>query len=387
MNNTLIYLEEDALTPKGGPLGYNYNLNKQLKELSCKNVSFIPSLGRKKGKSYILRRYLPKSLVETILITLRIFKRYREKNRSSHKSRINLTKYDIVHFHDTRSLYNVRDSLNDYKGVVLLTSHSPTLLSNEIWDMLSSFEKKFCKRLYRDLLEMDRYSFNRADYIIFPCPEAEQPYESWPEFRKIKESHPEKFKYLLTGINPCRAKLSRNEICERYAIPKDAFIICYVGRHNEIKGFNDLKKIGLSLLNAHPNIYFIVAGAEAPIKGLNHPRWIEVGWTNDPHSLMKSSNVFILPNKETYFDLIMLENLSLGNIVIASNTGGNRYFNDCDGILLYNSIEEAIKKVESIFNKSKEECELLSASNVELFNKKFNSRQFALNYLSLIEQL
>ena len=43
-------------------------------------------------------------------------------------------------------------------------------------------------------------------------------------------------------------------------------------------------------------------------------------WTNDPHSLINASDMFILPNKETYFDLIMLEVLSMGKIVLATNT-------------------------------------------------------------------
>lgn len=60
--------------------------------------------------------------------------------------------------------------------------------------------------------------------------------------------------------------------------------------------------------------------------GLKDSRWKEVGWTNDSQSIIAASDVFVLPNRETYFDIIMLEVLSCGKIVIASRTGGNKYF-------------------------------------------------------------
>ena len=61
-------------------------------------------------------------------------------------------------------------------------------------------------------------------------------------------------------------------------------------------------------------------------EGLKTDHWIEVGWTNDPHSLIAASDVFVLPNHETYFDLILLEVLSLGVPVVMSRTGGNKFF-------------------------------------------------------------
>ncbi len=47
--------------------------------------------------------------------------------------------------------------------------------------------------------------------------------------------------------------------------------------------------------------------------------------------------------KETYFDLVMLEVLSLGKIIIASYTGGNKYFKSsfAKGVFTYSKLEEA----------------------------------------------
>ena len=63
--------------------------------------------------------------------------------------------------------------------------------------------------------------------------------------------------------------------------------------------------MGEKLFN-NQNTYFLIAGKEEPMKGLDNSHWIEVGWTNDPHSLIAASDVFVLPNHETYFDLVFL---------------------------------------------------------------------------------
>ena len=134
-----------------------------------------------------------------------------------------------------------------------------------------------------------------------------------------------KHRYMPTGIVGCKAKVNREDFRKKYGIPDNAFVISYAGRHNEIKGYADLKKLGEKLL-ADKNVYFLIAGKEEPMTGLKNDHWIEVGWTNDPHSLIAASDVFVLPNHETYFDLILLEVLSLGVPVVMSRTGGNKYF-------------------------------------------------------------
>lgn len=300
---------------------------------------------------------------------------------------MNLNHYDIVHFHSTLDMYNARDSLKGYHGKVLLSSHSPTLLSSEIYDFASNFEKKYFGFIYNKLIRIDEYAFQRADYLVFPCPEAEEPYyNNWSAYEKIKELKNNKIKYILTGIKPCKVKVSKDDIRKKFNIPYDAFVVCYVGRHNKIKGYDILKNIGKNLLE-NPKVYFLVAGKEAPLKGLKHERWIEVGWTSDPHSLIAASDVFLLPNRETYFDLIMLEVLSLGQIVVASKTGGNRYFDkeQYDGVLLYDEEEQAISIIDDIMKSSESERRLKRDSNLKLFKENFTLQKFAHHYLKLYD--
>ncbi len=52
-------------------------------------------------------------------------------------------------------------------------------------------------------------------------------------------------------------------------------MVSYVGRHNEIKGYADLKKMGEKLLN-NQNTYFLIAGKEEPMDWIIHTglRWV-----------------------------------------------------------------------------------------------------------------
>ena len=240
------------------------------------------------------------------------------------------------------------------------------------------------------MLKFDKFAFDRADYIIFPCPEAEEPYyNTWPYFKEIKEKKSLNFRYLLTGTYQCKAHIEKSEILKRYNIPEDSFVISYVGRHNEVKGFDNLKCIGKKILNLYDNVFFLIAGEEYPIKGLVHPHWIEIGWTNDPHSIIAASDLFILPNKETYFDLIMIEVLSLGKIVVASNTGGNKYFKKhlSGGVMCYDNLDEAVSLIKNVLTLSKDEKSNIENNNKVFFEKELNLDTFANGYIKLIDNL
>ena len=386
----LIYLYKDSLRPKGGPLGYNYNLMCQLEKKGCTNISFIESACKADAINKRIGEIRCKRLKNILTITKSIYKKSLMLYGWSHRTVTNLNKYDIVHFHSTMDMYNAKDDLKHYQGKVVLTSHSPTLFSKELYSSLSEFEKKYLSFLYKNLIKIDIYAFNRADFIIFPCEEAEEPYENnWGGYASFKQKNRAKYRYLLTGINPCVAKETKDRIRGRYDIPDSAFVVCYVGRHNEIKGYDNLKQIGKTLLEKHDNLYILIAGKEEPLTRLDHERWIETGWTDDPHSIINAADVFLLPNKETYFDLVMLEVLSLGKIIIASKTGGNKYFErlNAPGIRLFDSNENAVILTEEIMLMSMEERNALEKRNKILFEQHFTASTFADNYIRLINSL
>ena len=386
----LIYFNESDLKPVGGPAGYLYNLKQELERFNNTNIEFIKD---KPTKQYKIIKKLPK-----FILNIGRFIRHQKERKyllgnSPKESKVDLNKYDIVHFHSTFSMYRCKDSLKNYKGKVLLTTHSPQPMFLEKYNDggLLNIEKKLFKKVYLvDFMKIDEYAFNRADYIIFPCKEAEEPYyNTWDKYKTIKEKNSYKYKYLPTGILEVFSKEDSLKYRKKLNIDSNEFVISYVGRHNITKGYNVLKDVGKTLLN-EDNITFLIGGKEEPLKGLKNKKWIEIGWTNDPFSLINSSNIFILPNKNTYFDLIMLEVLSLGKVVVASNTGGNKYIknlDNSDGVFLYNNIEELKIIIKQLKQLPKEELKKLEIKNKLLFKQNFTVEKFYNNYINILENI
>lgn len=389
MKKILIYMKEDDLKPTGGPRGYLYNLKCGLEKIN-ENVDFLEgkSIKNKFHKNY---EKLPQFVKQYYREIFR--KNYYKKllGEKSKISLIDLNRYSYIHFHSTISMYNVKDSLESYKGRIILTSHTPKPSHLEIYeDSITEKERKKYGNLYKKLEKIDEYAFNKADYIVFPCEYAEEPYYNrWEKYKEIKEKNKQKYRYLLTGTQKCFAKIPKDEVREKYSIPKDAFLISYVGRHNEVKGYDFLKEIGKEILEKNKNVYIICAGKEEPIKRLDNDRWIEVGWTDDPHSIITSSDLFILPNRETYFDLVLLEVLSLGVPLMISNTGGNKYFKkfNSKGITYFTNIDEAITNLNKLIKYDKGKLKEDGIENQRIYNENFTCEIFARNYINLIKTL
>lgn len=388
MKKVLIYLREKDLAPKGGPYAVGYYIKQQLDQRHIKYVDFLSSPS---NPNAAVKKTIP-DRIKKITHILSRFLRYRNAFKGNGISHVDLNEYDIVHFHQTREMYEIRKSLESFKGKTILTSHSPVPLAQEIYtEQLTSFEKRFLKKFYSKLDEIDKYAFQKADYIQFPCEEAEEPYiKNWSEYENIKAVRKEHYVYIPTGIPAAIAKRNRYEVRHELGISDDDFYISYVGRHNVVKGYDQLKKIGDRMIKGNKQTWVVVAGKEEPLKRLENDHWIEIGWTNDAHSYIKAADVFVLPNLETYFDIVMLEVLSLGQIVVASRTGGNKYFEKLegnDGIFLYDSIDEACELLKQISNMDRTKREMLGNKNKELYEREFTDVKFVDRYLAFLDDI
>ena len=85
----------------------------------------------------------------------------------------------------------------------------------------------------------------------------------------------------------------------------------------------------------------------------------------------------------------MLEVLSLGQIIVASRTGGNKYFEqfDCEGIQLYQTEKELEQKIKEIQNMSLQDRKKMMRANLDLYEKNFTLKTFAQKYVDLMRSL
>lgn len=387
------------LEPKGGPAGYLFNIYDYVKEEGIENIDFLNNYDNSSKKNEIIlfiKKIIKKISADSYKSNI-IYKKHKlnlwiEKLLKSQKLDIdiNLNEYDFIHFHSTWELFKYRKLLIDYNGIVLLTSHSPKVFHKEITEDAYDLSFNKVEKEKRIILEnIDVYSFTRADYVIFPCEFSEEPYKnSWDDYANIVNQ--KKIKYLPTSIKKVAGKHKKDYIRNKYGINEDDILISYVGRHNFVKGYDLIKKFAKKIWeeNKENDIYFIIAGKESPLKGLKDKRWIEIGWTNDPHSIIEASDLFILPNRETYFDLILLEVLSLGKPVLLSETGGNRYFKKFSERDLYYFEKESIDDMVNEFNcflKKKNDNNI--NINERIFDNNFTLDIFIKKYLCLLREL
>lgn len=325
------------LKPTGGPSGYLYNIRRYVKNNGIENIMFLSDiinldeLKQKKYDFFILKvfkkifDFFKKSNNLNILLFIKTI----SSKKQYKKINIDLNNFDYIHFHTTYEFTKYLDFLQekDFTGKTILTTHTPKPTFLEIIEDWYRLKVDYIPaKMLASLKKIDLIAFEQADLLLFPDPSALEAYRVWDDFDKIETT--KNFKFIPTGINSVNFREEKSSILKKYNIPNESFIISYVGRHNETKGFDLLKKFGEVILNKYKNIYFLIAGKEQPIQGLDHDRWIEVGWTNDPFSIINACDIFILPNRVTFFDLILLEVMALDKPVMLSNTGGNKCFFD-----------------------------------------------------------
>lgn len=396
--NVLVYLDKNEIIRhggRGGPLGVGYYIYKEAKRRGLENIHFLNENVEYCDENTVTQTSVKDRIPKAIRSALGIGKRYflfrsRIYNPQFIKN-IDFDRYDIIHFHDTESMYNARLNLENYKGIVILTSHSPVPYAQEkASEMLTAFEYRVFYNLYKHLEDFDEYAFLRADYILFPCVEAEEPYfNNWKKYEKIHSKKADKYRYVPTGIEKKTAAVSKKDIRDKYGLSNEDFIISFTGRHNSVKGYDILKETAARLFAIDDKYKVIAAGKEDPIKRLEHRNWKEIGYTKDPYSIVAASDVYFLPNRETYFDLVAIEVLSLGKILVASRTGGNKYFEKMGvkGVLLYDNLDEAIQIIERVKNMSSSERLELEMSNLEFYKAHLTERAYFDGYYNVLQDI
>lgn len=387
------------LKNSGGPAGYLYNIRQYIMDNQVNNIYFLKDVIGKDNIETVTNRNLKK--IKTFdflklfdrLNCFRYILNWFKTVDSTTIGKLDLNQFDIIHFHISYHLYNARKLLKDYKGKVVLTTHSPQPLSHEV---LASYPRfSVIRRLLLRFLEnTELKNWNRADYMMFPVKGAIEPYFVNSKMKLFLEQNMSKLIYCPTSIVKTYIEPDKAWLCNLLSIPSDSIIVTYVGRHNIVKGYDQLVKLGEIILKKHRNVYFVCAGNTSEIEYPKDEHWIELGWIDYGSKLIASSDLFVLPNKETYFDIITLEVLRSGTPIMMSMTGGNKHFlsykkEERQGILFYEygDIDNELLLIENFIFSDNLEKDKMRNSNLELFNKHFTSESYLKRYNSAMNHL
>ncbi len=407
----LIYTSLKLDIRAGGPSGYLANLRVGLDKINNSKDFLnwiIASIEEWKEppKNFILKLIYKFPLLKYLYVNY--FSKERKNMYKWFCRKIRALDYDIlsediikslsekniksVHCHILEDFFRIYNTCKylDIKPKFILTSHCPESISYEIYNIFKEFgySEKKCLYLKNLWQKVEEKAFKKADILIFPSKEAMEPYyETIPNFGEwIKDKD---VRFFQTGAKAIKTSKTKEELRKQFNIPDDKNIVVYIGRHNEVKGYDVLTDAGRNILSKRNDTLFLIGGKpNALIPPPKNKNWRELGWVN-PAELLKIADVFVLPNKRTYFDLILLEVMSTGTPVIATNTGGNKSVQDVTGsLIMYDgSANDLEKKLSEFLNKTEAEKKELSTKILKAYADNYTPEHFAQRYIDLIEQI
>lgn len=395
------------ISNSGGPAGYLYNIKEFLhhsggecpdkiyflKDIqsneSGEQLSFI-KIKKKIGFTSHLKKYdiWGISAIRTCLTLLR---KWRNCYDESVLIGVDLNSFDVIHYHSSQDLYRSNLLLKNFRGIVILTTHSPQPVSFEMTDIIPNSNYLF-KLVFRSLfLKYELLAWKRAHYLMFPVKGAVTPYTCYKPFENFYNQNIERFVYCPTSILDKENVMNRDKLIEHLGLNSSFFIVSFIGRHNSIKGYDLLKKYANAILKEFPDVYFLIGGSEGPLQRLKNDRWIELGWIDYGNDLIAASDLFILPNRQTYFDLIALEVLRNGTPIFLSNTGGNTFFREigsADSDIYFFDIEYFdIDILYNLITFLKTRKKAGKSSNRSLYETYFSMDKYVERYFALLNKL
>lgn len=219
---------------------------------------------------------------------------------------LNLCNYKYIYFHSCETLYACRGLFNSQQ-VIILQSHSPELPSVE-------FQKSeyYSEARYNYIQVSEKFAFQRANIVVFPNQGCVELYSQiLPQNANIK--------FILSG-----AKNNYNlRQIDTSLINQDKINLLYIGRRNNIKGFDIVLSAFREAYRKNQNINLIIIGSGEKIE---EEGIIDIGFSDSPISWYNAVDYVVNANRQSYFDLSVIEAISTGVPMIMANNYGHKWF-------------------------------------------------------------
>lgn len=369
---------------KGGPTGYLYNLYRGFNdEQNVPDFLYVEEFvmpHKQKNNQTVSTK---ENKFKRCLLELGYFLILGIRCRKKLKNKVN--QYDVIHAHGSQDVYYLRKYCK-YKGKIILTSHRPESYIDEGRPILNKCDGWIYKPFKWFYNHMESLSYKEADGFIFPSPHAMEIYKNFPGFNKALKNKP--VEYVYTGCVKKPVTIDKDEYRSKYNIPNEHFVVTFIGRHTKIKGYDRLVSAFSEL--EKKDITVVVAGASSDIMPPNSTKWIELGYITDANNLMNASDVVVIPNRNTYYDLVIIEALSQGCIVISSNTGGNiDIAQNTEALILFDNNDEhdLVRKILEIYDENDDIKEKYHLAAKQFYDHYGENTVFAKNFLKALDSV
>jgi glycosyltransferase involved in cell wall biosynthesis len=131
------------------------------------------------------------------------------------------------------------------------------------------------------------------------------------------------------GVHEAAYPLRDQGACrQRLGLPKDAFVVLFMGRQVQYKGIESTLEAFMLLQRRHPAIRLVVAGPDTEYSRRLFARWqgqpgiINVGCVSDEMRLdvLNACDCMVLPSSGEAFGIVYLEAWTVGKPVVGAHT-------------------------------------------------------------------
>lgn len=272
--------------------------------------------------------------------------------------------YSDILFHDAFSLAACIDLLPHHQNI-WLQSHSPEKPSEEFRHIHTSQLEEI-----HWIEKMERVAFKRANILLFPNEGSTRPYKDLIGDSKCIE-------YIASG---CQKMPKVNPV----PLAENLYYFFYIGRQNHIKGFDIVIDAFRHASKQRDDLHLFIAGNGSRFDDKNITC---LGRIDKPEVWLSSVDYMLNLNRKSYFDLSIMEALSVGTPIVMSHTDGHADLKGRSrGII---SLEHAdIQSLVAFFvgDLTKREAnQLASRDNQKLFSSVYDSECYRNRFQHLVD--
>lgn len=302
-----------------------------------------------------------------------------------------LRRAQVVVFHDYRLAFSyVHAYRTRPEQQVLLMPHSPTDLTSELIENWRGVlgDSPIWKLLHKTLVRLELETFLRAAGVITPCRNALEGYFlGLPCSQTFLSTIP--VYEVKTGVRGLNATQTSSEVRKRWGVAPGEKVVGYFGRRHPHKGFDLFVRVAeLAYERGWRGVRFVSAGKGHLPSPRHLPNYLDLGYlTNQLADAVAAVDLVVVPNRVSYFDLFILEAMSLGKVVLTSRVGGNVCF-DAPGILFVEELtaESFLQNIEKLLSQD-ELREFMGRENQRYFEQEYDLLSFAKRHLLLAQTL
>jgi glycosyltransferase involved in cell wall biosynthesis len=232
---------------------------------------------------------------------------------------------DVLFVHETflaEHLVKV-DPANARRKLVLMT-HAPTFYVEQ-WaaavrpDVAGEDLRQ--ERCVREHIAHELEVMRSVRAVAWPAAEAQEGYPEWQHlYRKGSVSSV----FVSSGLASPVPKASAAEVRQRWRIGSESQVVLFMGRPHPHKGFDRFAAWAAASKVRQSRLIFVFAGPEPHWPGLDTSSVVRIGFERDPAAAYRAADLVVLPNRVAYFDLGLIQCLSLGVPLALSPVGGHR---------------------------------------------------------------